>query len=67
MYAIGFKASDWPIELQVFLTPKYLAIVMDFVPGGDMFDHVLQRNGLSEDNARQATVLTVWHAQTQAL
>jgi serine/threonine-protein kinase SRK2 len=37
---------------EVFLTPKYLAIVMDFVPGGDMFDHVLQRNGLSEDNAR---------------
>lgn len=37
---------------EVFLTPKCLAIVMEFAPGGDMYQHVLTRRGLLESDAR---------------
>ncbi len=38
--------------LQVFLTPTYLGIAMEFASGGDMFDYVVKKNGLKEDEAR---------------
>jgi len=37
---------------QVFLTPIYLSIAMEFAPGGDMFEYVVKKNGLREDEAR---------------
>ena len=33
---------------EVFLTEKYLAIAMEYAPGGDMFQHVKRRGGLEE-------------------
>jgi serine/threonine-protein kinase SRK2 len=36
----------------VFLTPQYLGIAMEFAPGGDMFEYVVKKNGLREDEAR---------------
>lgn len=41
--------------LQVFLTPRYLAIAMEYVPGGDMFEHVVRKGGLKESEARQVS------------
>ena len=44
--------------VQVFLTPHYLAIVMEFAAGGDMFEYVIKNKstepgqGLSEKTAR---------------
>ena len=38
--------------MQVFLTSKYLAIAMEYVPGGDMFQLVTAKQGLKEDDAR---------------
>ena len=45
--------------IEVFLTPRHLAIVMEFAPGGDMFEWVLAHrvhgpgpSGLSEGDAR---------------
>ncbi|KAK9829253.1 hypothetical protein WJX72_004786 [[Myrmecia] bisecta] len=41
------------IELrEVFLLPEYLAIVMEYAPGGDMFNLVVTRRGLPEADAR---------------
>ncbi len=37
---------------QVFLTPDYLAIVMEFATGGDMFQLVVANRGLPEQDAR---------------
>eukprot|EP00210_Caulerpa_lentillifera_P008396 g8008.t1 len=37
---------------EVFLTKKYLCIVMEYAPGGDMFEYVVRKNGLREDEAR---------------
>ena len=37
---------------QVFLTPDYLAIVMEFATGGDMFQLVVVNRGLPEQDAR---------------
>lgn len=37
---------------EVFLTPHYLAIAMEFASGGDMFEYVVRKNGLKEDEAR---------------
>lgn len=37
---------------EVFLTKDYLAIVMEYVAGGDMFAYVKRRGGLEEDEAR---------------
>jgi len=38
--------------LQVFLTPQYLGIAMEFASGGDMFEYVVKKNGLREEEAR---------------
>ena len=37
---------------EVFLTPDYLGIAMEYAAGGDMFQHVTMKRGLSEDEAR---------------
>jgi len=37
---------------EVFLTQEYLAIAMEFGAGGDMFEYVVNKNGLREDEAR---------------
>jgi len=37
---------------EVFLTPQHLAIVMEYAAGGDLFNYVATRRGLSEDRAR---------------
>ena len=37
---------------QVFLTPDYLALAMEYAPGGDLFRYVSARRGLSEEEAR---------------
>ncbi|KXZ48147.1 hypothetical protein GPECTOR_30g243 [Gonium pectorale] len=37
---------------EVFLTPTHLCIVMEYAPGGDMFEYVVRKNGLREDEAR---------------
>ncbi|KAK9840995.1 hypothetical protein WJX81_004902 [Elliptochloris bilobata] len=37
---------------EVFLTPDYLAIAMEFAPGGDMFQYVKRKKGLQEHEAR---------------
>lgn len=37
---------------EVFLTPQYLCIAMEYAPGGDMFEYVVKKNGLREDEAR---------------
>ncbi|KAG2451391.1 hypothetical protein HYH02_003992 [Chlamydomonas schloesseri] len=37
---------------EVFLTPTHLCIVMEYAPGGDMFEYVVKKNGLREDEAR---------------
>jgi serine/threonine-protein kinase SRK2 len=33
--------------MQVFLTDKHLAIVMEYASGGDMFDYVIKHKGLN--------------------
>lgn len=37
---------------EVFLTHDHLAIAMEYAAGGDMFQHVTKRRGLSEDESR---------------
>eukprot|EP00889_Picochlorum_renovo_P000715 jgi/Picre1/27745/NNA_000709.t1 len=37
---------------EVFAAGPYLAIVMEYVPNGDMFNHVVSRRGLPENEAR---------------
>eukprot|EP01023_Acetabularia_acetabulum_P065366 TRINITY_DN8646_c0_g2_i2.p1 TRINITY_DN8646_c0_g2~~TRINITY_DN8646_c0_g2_i2.p1 ORF type:complete len:144 (+),score=28.11 TRINITY_DN8646_c0_g2_i2:350-781(+) len=37
---------------EVFLTDKYLSIVMEYAPGGDMFEYVVKKGGLKEEEAR---------------
>lgn len=37
---------------EVMCVPPYLAIVMEYVPGGDMFQYVVSRRGLPEAEAR---------------
>lgn len=36
----------------MFLTPQYLGIAMEFASGGDMFEYVVKKNGLREEEAR---------------
>ena len=36
----------------MFLTPDYLAIVMEYASGGDMFQLVVTNRGLPEQDAR---------------
>ena len=38
--------------MQVFLTPDYLAIAMEYAAGGDMFQLVVRQRGLLEQDAR---------------
>ena len=38
--------------VQVFLTPEYLAIAMEYAAGGDMFQLVVRQRGLPESDAR---------------
>ena len=40
------------LSTQVFLTPEYLAISMEYAKGGDMFQYVKAKGGLQ---VRQAT------------
>ena len=40
------------VSLQVFLTPEYLAIVMEYATGGDMFQLVVGNRGLPEQDSR---------------
>lgn len=37
---------------EAFLTEHYLGLAMEFVGGGDMFEYVVRKNGLKEDEAR---------------
>jgi serine/threonine-protein kinase SRK2 len=37
---------------EVFCAPPYLALVMEFVPNGDMFNYVVSNRGLPETEAR---------------
>ncbi len=37
---------------QVFLSPKHIGIAMEYAAGGDLFDFVVSRGGLKEDEAR---------------
>jgi serine/threonine-protein kinase SRK2 len=39
-------------SVQVFLTSRYLAIAMEYVSGGDMFEYVVRKGGLKESEAR---------------
>lgn len=41
-----------PLLVQVFLTSRYLAIAMEYVAGGDMFEYVVRKGGLKESEAR---------------
>lgn len=41
-----------PNQPQVFMTSTHLCIAMEFAPGGDMFEYVVKKNGLREDEAR---------------
>ena len=43
---LSYIARSW---CQVFLTATHLAIVMEYVNGGDMFNYVKRRGGLEED------------------
>lgn len=37
---------------EVFLTQQHLGIAMEFASGGDMFEYVVKKNGLREEEAR---------------
>jgi serine/threonine protein kinase len=48
--------------LQVFLSPTHLCLVLEYAPGGTLLGHVMQRDKLSEDDARwffQQLIVTV--------
>jgi serine/threonine-protein kinase SRK2 len=47
-----YVTSILPPCLQVFLTPEYLAITMEYASGGDLFSLVGRSKGLSEADAR---------------
>ena len=38
--------------VQVFLTQTHLAIVMEYAPGGELFDFLCKRRCLTENEAR---------------
>jgi serine/threonine-protein kinase SRK2 len=55
MKLIMMSSMHLPCQVQfkeVFLTPIYLGIAMEYAPGGDMFEYVVRKNGLREDEAR---------------
>ncbi len=39
-------------SLQVYLTPQYLALVLEYAPGGDLFKYVIERGRLDDSTAR---------------
>ena len=39
-------------NVQVFLTPSHLAIVMEYAAGGELFDFLARRRFLTENEAR---------------
>lgn len=47
---------------EVFLTPDYLAIAMEFAPGGDMFQYVKRKKGLQA--RAQRTCCATWCFRT---
>ena len=57
-WQLGVGPDQWPgtrsvVQFkEVFLTPEYLAIAMEYAAGGDMFQYVKQRGGLEEAEAR---------------
>ncbi|KAI0692039.1 kinase-like domain-containing protein [Cytidiella melzeri] len=40
---------------EVFYEEQYINIVLEWVPGGDLLEYILARNGLSEDASRHIT------------
>ncbi len=50
--AIFHFIEDLKFHLQVFLTPSHLAIVMEYVEGGTLLDHVKRMGKIDEDEAR---------------
>eukprot|EP00882_Tetradesmus_deserticola_P014658 GHRQ01015596.1.p1 GENE.GHRQ01015596.1~~GHRQ01015596.1.p1 ORF type:complete len:161 (-),score=44.52 GHRQ01015596.1:988-1470(-) len=49
---LNVRCIVWCQRLQVFLTSQYLGIAMEFASGGDMFEYVVKKNGLREEEAR---------------
>nr|CAB3461370.1 unnamed protein product [Digitaria exilis] len=50
---IQFIEDSWGnIEVLVILTPRHLAIVMEYAAGGELFDRIVDRGRFSEDEAR---------------
>ncbi len=47
---------------QVFLTPEYLAISMEYAKGGDMFQYVKAKGGLQVKKASWEVSLQGFHA-----
>ena len=46
---------------EVFLTPDYLAIAMEFAPGGDMFQYVKRKKGLQARTQPNLLRHSCWH------
>ncbi len=39
--------------MQVHLTPKHLGLVLEFAPGGDLFQYIQKHGSLTETAARR--------------
>jgi hypothetical protein len=58
------ERRNHPVQFkEVFLTQKYLAIAMEYADGGDMFQHVKDRQGLHEHEVHTPVHHT--HIQTE--
>ncbi len=51
-YTVRHTPRSVALAPQAFLTPQYLAIAMEYASGGDMFEHVVRKGGLKENEAR---------------
>ena len=40
-------------DVQVHLTPKYLGLVLEYAPGGDLFQYIQSHGSLTETEARR--------------
>lgn len=49
--------------MQVFLTPEYLAICMEYAKGGDMFQYVKGKGGLQVGIPSMHSKLLCWPPQ----
>lgn len=50
---VVLRSHPFIVNLEdVFLTPKHLAIVMEYVPGGNLYRMLLQKGKLKEVEAR---------------